>query len=92
MSITCWITVDFGNDVFLFDLGLSLTVIDVCFRAKSIDQGAELVPLFEKHKIAGDVLIGADLTNLSEALQLRSPIRRLLKPELEKLRTGIKGT
>jgi hypothetical protein len=49
------------------------------------------VPLFEKHKIAGDVLIGADQQTLFEALQLRSPIRRLLKPELEKLRTGIQG-
>ncbi len=42
--------------------------------------------LFKKHKIAGDVLIGADLPTLFGALKLSTPLRRLLKPEVEKLR------
>jgi hypothetical protein len=45
------------------------------------------VALFKKHKIAGDVLVAADLATLFAAMKLSTALRRLLKPDLEKLRS-----
>jgi hypothetical protein len=55
----------------------------------SIGQSQYLVDLFKKEKIAGDVLIGIDMTVFMTALTfIKVPIqvRKVLKAELEKLR------
>ena len=56
-------------------------------RVESIGQGPELVALFKRHKIAGDVLVAADLTSLFNVMKVPVLLRRLLKTEVEELRS-----
>ena len=64
------------------------------FRAVRIGQGQDLVPLFKKEKIAGDVLMGIDMTVFMTALtyiKVPVPVRKALKAKLEILRLHVQG-